>query len=76
MDNARVHCPRELGPICTQDGCSVKFLSPYSYMLNPVENIFSKVKNYVRNCLSRESAIFELPELIRQGVEVYREMIY
>ena len=25
-----------------------KFLSPYSYMLNPIENAFSKIKNGVR----------------------------
>jgi transposase len=49
MDNAKIH--NAVRNSYSLLGISFRFLSPYSYMLNPVENIFSKVKTFVRNYL-------------------------
>ena len=54
MDNARIHRPDILNAMITQRGYILQFLSPYSYMLNPVEFVFSKIKNLVRNELTRQ----------------------
>jgi len=51
LDNARVHSPSDLQKIASQFGFTVKFLSPYSYMLNPIENSFSKIKTAVRRII-------------------------
>lgn len=48
MDNARIHKKQDLEEITNQYGFRIKFLSPYSYMLNPIENAFSKIKLIVR----------------------------
>ena len=52
MDNAKIHSRALISDICSQSGCVLKYLSPYSYMLDPVENIFSKIKLYVRSRLT------------------------
>ncbi|VDP58540.1 unnamed protein product [Heligmosomoides polygyrus] len=44
MDNARIHQTSERWRILEKTSYELKFLSPYSYMLNPAENVFSKVK--------------------------------
>ena len=51
MDNARVHKQDEIKKITSIFEFDYKFLSPYSFMLNPIENAFSKIKNGVRSCL-------------------------
>lgn len=49
MDNARIHHTQNLRNLIYSSNYLLKFLSPYSYMLNPVELIFSKIKINVRN---------------------------
>ena len=51
LDNARVHRRIDIERITEEFGFSYKFLSPYSYMLNPIENAFSKIKISVRGKL-------------------------
>ena len=51
LDNARIHRCSELERITSEFGFTFAFLSPYSYMLNPIENAFSKIKNCVRSQL-------------------------
>ncbi|KAF7670510.1 hypothetical protein TCON_2842, partial [Astathelohania contejeani] len=48
LDNARIHKEEHIARITLSYGYYYKFLSPYSYMLNPIENAFSKIKNSVR----------------------------
>ena len=67
MDNARIHKVEAVQNVCNQFGCSLQFLSPYSYMLNPVENAFSKIKNVVRNRLSATNPSERLDEIIYSG---------
>ncbi|KAI5150378.1 hypothetical protein ENBRE01_1459 [Enteropsectra breve] len=45
LDNARIHRHADIQRITTEFGYEFKFLSPYSYMLNPIECAFSKIKN-------------------------------
>ncbi|KAF7684893.1 hypothetical protein CDIK_4358, partial [Cucumispora dikerogammari] len=51
LDNARIHKREHIQRIVSQYNYTFKFLSPYSYMLNPIENVFSKIKNGVRSKL-------------------------
>ena len=48
FDNSRIHKRTEIERITLEFNFEYKFLSPYSYMLNPIENAFSKIKNGVR----------------------------
>jgi transposase len=63
LDNARIHKRNDIERITARYGFDFKFLSPYSYMLNPCENAFSKIKNGVRSKL-RQGATGSLSELI------------
>jgi transposase len=49
IDNARIHRHSDLIYISENYGHEFMFLSPYSYMLNPIENVFSKVKSVVKS---------------------------
>ena len=48
MDKASVHHHEEVADIITGVGSIVRFLPPYSPELNPIENVFSKVKAFLR----------------------------
>jgi len=68
MDNAKVHKASETLLIIENAGYFLKFLSPYSYMLNPVENAFSKIKSFVKTRLSQRPMLSTLAEIICEGV--------
>lgn len=46
-DNAPAHC--KLEEVFVGTGATLLRLAPYSPMLNPIENIWSKLKNYVKS---------------------------
>jgi transposase len=48
MDNVRFHKVNEIKVFIENSGFVLKFLPPYSPFLNPIENMFSKCKNFVR----------------------------
>lgn len=48
MDNASVHHYEQVLDIITGVGAIIRFLPPYSPELNPIENVFSKVKAFLR----------------------------
>jgi transposase len=68
MDNARIHKIEDVRNTCEQFCCRLQFLSPYSFMLNPVENIFSKIKGFVRDQLSAARNGDRLMDIIRSGI--------
>ena len=68
MDNARIHKTEELREIISNSYYELKFLSPYSYMLNPIENVFSKVKLSVRGVLGQRVSGQTLSSMIEEGV--------
>ncbi|KAF7696428.1 hypothetical protein CDIK_1893, partial [Cucumispora dikerogammari] len=47
LDNARIHHYRGLVEVLNSEGIVLKYLPPYSPMLNIIENCFSKWKNFV-----------------------------
>lgn len=68
LDNARIHKRGDLERITTCFNYEYQFLSPYSYMLNPIENAFSKIKCSVREIL-RNNDEGTLSNFILQGVQ-------
>ena len=56
MDNARIHHYTSLKDIVEELGINILYLPPYSPFLNPIENVFSKWKNYIAssNALNEE----------------------
>ncbi|KAG0438494.1 hypothetical protein DMUE_3054 [Dictyocoela muelleri] len=51
MDNARIHNSNNMRNFYVSNNLTIQFLSPYSYMLNPIEFGFSKIKACVRRKL-------------------------
>lgn len=67
MDNARIHHYSRLNETINDYGIVVEYLPAYSPFLNPIENCFSKWKNYVlRGKANNEE---ELKTLIENGFE-------
>lgn len=46
-DNAAIHHVAEIRQIIEGHGCILEFLPPYSPDLNPIEELFSKVKGWL-----------------------------
>jgi len=68
LDNAHIHKTRELQEIMASLSYELKFLSPYSYMLNPIENVFSKVKASAKRILSNTVVEQTLTAVIQESV--------
>lgn len=56
MDNARIHHYKGLLQTIESENLEVLYLPPYSPFLNPIENAFSKWKNYVIRAGSRNES--------------------
>lgn len=65
MDNAKIHHYRGLDILVTNSNYNFFYLPPYSPFLNPIENVFSKWKNFVIRGNSQNEA--ELGDLINAG---------
>ena len=65
LDNARIHHYNGLHDIVQQLELTLFYLPPYSPFLNPIENCFSKWKNFVVRSQSRNEA--ELLNYIGEG---------
>ena len=48
MDNASIHHLDNVIRMISQAGALLRFLPPYSPELNPIENVFSKVKSFLK----------------------------
>lgn len=68
MDNARIHHAEIVREVFYNQNYILHFLSPYSFMLNPIENIFSKIKSVVRRMLVNNETSISLSEAINIGV--------
>ncbi|MCC5632132.1 transposase [Nostoc sphaeroides CHAB 2801] len=53
MDNASIHQEAFLRPILEQAGATLHFLSSYSPDFSPIENCWSKVKEFIRSIAPR-----------------------
>lgn len=68
IDNAKIHHYIGLASVLAENELVLKFLPPYSPMLNIIENCFSKWKNFViRSEAKNESELFRL---IESGFEI------
>ena len=67
-DNATIHRTEEVRSLPNTEFSTYTFLSPYSYMLNPVEQIFSKIKSVVRSNMLYRSEL-PLVESITNRIE-------
>ena len=75
IDNARIHKTEELREIFSNSPYELKFLSPYYYMLNPIENVFSKVKLSVRSVLGQRVSGQTLSFMIEKGVRTVTQEV-
>ena len=65
MDNVRFHKTVEIRNILAERNVSFDFLPPYSPFLNPIENMFSKWKNFVARISPKNES--ELVDGIKNG---------
>lgn len=65
MDNLRTHYDQEALGFIEACGASVKFLPPYSPDFNPIEKMWSKVKNVLRSLTARTQS--KLSDAITQA---------
>ena len=71
MDNLKVHKNHEIMEYLKVKKTDYKFLPPYSPFLNPIENFFSKWKNYVkREESNNEEELFQNIKNIKNIVEI------
>lgn len=59
LDNLGSHKGKEVRRIVRQAGARLFFLPPYSPDLNPIEQLFSKVKHAMRNAMARTQKAVE-----------------
>ena len=69
MDNCSVHHIPAVTTLLRQAGIVVLFLPPYSPDLNPIEEVFSYVKTYLRRHDSLLSAISDPSDVIKAAFE-------
>lgn len=67
MDNLRTHYDPEAISLIEARGAQVKFLPPYSPDFNPIEKMWSKIKNLLRGLAARTQQ--ELSEAITQAFQ-------
>ena len=66
MDNLSSHKSSVAKDLIEAKGATVKFLPPYSPDLNPIENMWSKVKEFLRNAKAR--CVETLYEKVAEGL--------
>lgn len=59
MDNASIHHVDAVVELITAAGALVRFLPPYSLDLNPIEEVFSKIKAFLKENESAYQATSE-----------------
>ena len=59
MDNLAAHKRPEMLAAIEAAGASVLFLPPYSPEFNPIERVWSKLKDFVRRCQTRTRDAFD-----------------
>jgi len=68
MDNASIHRSRISQEAINNSGLNIVYLTPYSYMCNPIEYSFSKIKFTVRRLLGEANDV-DFIEIIKLGVD-------
>jgi transposase len=68
MDNLPAHKASEVEKMIESVGAKVVFLSPYSPDFNPIENCWSKIKEYLRSVESRN--YHDLNQAINEAIDL------
>lgn len=68
MDNLSAHKVEGIEEMIKANGAKVIYLSPYSPDFNPIENLWSKLKEYLRSLEVRSREDLELA--INKGLEM------
>ena len=68
MDNLPAHKVQGVAEAIAQVGAKLVYLSPYSPDFNPIENLWSKLKSYLRSMEARTRE--KLHEAIRDGLQL------
>jgi transposase len=59
MDNASFHRSTYIKELCDEAGVMLHFLSPYSLDLNPIEELFSQLKAFIRRHWRKQALNFK-----------------
>jgi transposase len=59
MDNVKFHLQTRIKEAIESRGAKIIFLPPYSPDLNPIENMWSKIKNTLRKLMPRTTRAFK-----------------
>lgn len=59
MDNASFHQSASIKELCDEAGVMLMFLSPYSPDLNPIEELFSQLKAFIRRDWRKQARNFD-----------------
>lgn len=65
MDNVNFHKCKEIKEIITNSGNNVIFIPPYSPEYNPIEEVFSQLKNYIRKNINYKTFDKKINKLIK-----------
>ena len=68
FDNARAHTSEYSKNVMRGLQNNTKFISPYSFMLNPIEFSFSKIKSLVKRMLSENTNELSIHDLIENAI--------
>ncbi len=68
MDNLPTHKATKVKELIQSVGAKVVFLSPYSPDFNPIENCWSKIKEYLRSQESRNKK--DLNQAISEAIDL------
>ena len=71
MDNCSIHKLHETSVLIEMSNHQLVFLPPYSPFLNPIEEVFSKFKNYIKG--TTHETLFELERCILTGFTMITE---
>lgn len=66
MDNLSAHKSTRVAQLLTEAGAELRYLPPYSPDLNPIEQMWSKIKNHLRGAKARSKA--ELDDAIAMAL--------
>lgn len=69
MDNCSIHHVSKLKELVRQSGIVLLFLPPYSPDLNPIEEAFSYIKNYLRKHDQLLQAIPDQTDVIQEAID-------
>ena len=70
MDNAAIHHNLEIDEILAERGIQIKYLPPYSPDLNPIENTFHTLKEWLRRHWNEAGAFNDFEEFLTYALKV------